>query len=155
MPRKTPADLKGTTTYRISVPMADADTVEFLSHQHSISMSIRWLIKQFVAEYGTSDIFCRNVTQGDRPLGRPHFTPEQETPAPAVRPAAPAVQAPATRPAASEVPPAVASGILSQIPRASQSDEPKPKPKPEESPSTKAMNDALQGMMDAGFFGQH
>lgn len=50
--------------YRVTVPLKDADVINWMAEQSSVSFSIRLLIRAFIAKYGISDVTCVPVSAG-------------------------------------------------------------------------------------------
>ena len=53
-----------TLRYRVTVPMRDADVINWMAEQHNVSFSIRMLIKAAIAKYGLSDVTCLSMNVG-------------------------------------------------------------------------------------------
>lgn len=56
--RKSPPD-----RYRFAVPKADEEVIAWLGAQENMSVSIRYIIKQYIKEHGITDAFCTTVPQ--------------------------------------------------------------------------------------------
>lgn len=50
--------------YRVTVPLKDADVINWMVEQTNPSFSIRMLIRAFIAKYGITDVTCLPVTAG-------------------------------------------------------------------------------------------
>lgn len=50
--------------YRVTVPLRDADVINWMAEQSNVSFSIRTLIKAFVAKYGMTDVTCLPASAG-------------------------------------------------------------------------------------------
>lgn len=50
--------------YRVTVPLRDADVINWMAEQSNVSFSIRMLIKAFVSKYGITDVTCLPASAG-------------------------------------------------------------------------------------------
>ena len=50
--------------YRVTVPLKDSDVINWMVEQSNPSVSIRMLIRAFIAKYGISDVTCLPVSAG-------------------------------------------------------------------------------------------
>lgn len=91
---------------RISVPTNDKDVLAWLSHQQSVSLSIRELIRFAVSAYGTGDYFSSGR---DRMGYGPVETVPSASPRPAKETAKEEEEAPAVMPKEPEMVPAAPS----------------------------------------------
>ena len=63
--------------YRVTVPLKDADVINWMAEQSSPSFSMRMLIRAFIAKYGITDVTCLPVSAGlDLDMGAAEIRPE-------------------------------------------------------------------------------
>lgn len=61
-------DSRGSRRFRLTVPADDVAVIEWLERQHSVSMSVRMLVRRAIAEGGMRDYFA---TESDEIVQRP------------------------------------------------------------------------------------
>lgn len=76
--------------YRLVVPEADAQVMTWVTTQSNLSLSLRLLIRQAIAEQGYTDIFARAMDSGVFAAPTPVRAQVAPDPAPAQAQAAPA-----------------------------------------------------------------
>lgn len=67
--------------YRVTVPLQDADVINWMAAQSSPSFSIRLLIRAIIAKYGITDVTCLPVSASlDLDMSNPELSQETSRP---------------------------------------------------------------------------